>query len=129
MVLAGLAAIALTASLMGQPAKQTVRVGPDDLADMQCVVMLMEGIGDDEAQNQSILSTMSYFMGKVAGRGHIERWDKVLVAYRSGLDQATRTQMTEDHGARCLIEGLAPTAAFAQATMAEVAAALATPSD
>lgn len=124
-----LAAMAMTASLMGEPGMQSVRVEQDDLADMQCIVMLMEGIGQDEAQNQSILSTMSYFMGKVAGRAKVERWDKVLVAYRSGLDEAARTKIVEDHGARCMMEGLAPTAIFAQITMADVAAALAAPPD
>lgn len=124
MGLGRLAALALLTSLAGEPQTQTVRIEADDLADMQCVVMLMEGIGEDEAENQSLLSTMSYFMGKVAGRGRIERWDKAFLAYRSGLDEAARTKMVEDHGARCMMEGLAPTAVFAQIAMTDAVAAL-----
>ncbi len=124
MGLGGFAALALLIGLAGEPQTQTVRIEADDLADMQCVVTLMEGIGEDEAQNQSLLATMSYFMGKVAGRGQIERWDKALVAYRAGLDEAARTKMAEDHGARCLMEGLAPTAVFAQIAMTDAVAAL-----
>lgn len=124
MGLGGLAALALLTSLAGEPQTQPVRIEADDLADMQCVVMLMEGIGEDEAENQSLLSTMSYFMGKVAGRGRIERWDKALVAYRTGLDEAARTKMVEDHGARCMMEGLAPTAVVAQIAMTDAVAAM-----
>ena len=79
-----LAAMAMTASLMAEPGMQTVRVEPDDLADLQCIVTLMEGIGEDEAQNPSLMPALNYFMGKIAGRGRFERWDKVVVAYRRG---------------------------------------------
>ncbi|WEK38938.1 MAG: hypothetical protein P0Y50_10295 [Candidatus Brevundimonas colombiensis] len=124
-----LAALAMTAGLMGEPEVRTARVAPDDLADMQCIVTLMEGIGEDEAKNLSILSTLSYFMGKLAGRAQVEPWNKVLVAYRAGLDQTARTKMFEDHGARCMAEGLAPAAIFLQLTMADTLAAIAASSD
>jgi hypothetical protein len=124
-----LAAMAMTASLMGEPGMQTVRVEPDDLADLQCIVTLMEGIGEDEAQNPSLMPALNYFMGKIAGRARFERWDKVVVAYRAGLDQTGRDKLVADHDARCLMEGLAPTAAFTQIVMTDLAAAIAASPD
>ena len=129
MVSGALAAMAMTASLMGEPGMQTVRVEPDDLADLQCIVTLMEGIGEDEALNASLMPALNYFMGKIAGRGHFERWDKIVVAYRAGLDQRGRDKVVADHDARCLMEGLAPTAAFTQIVMTDLAAAIATSPD
>ena len=124
-----LAAMAMTASLMAEPGMQTVRVEPDDLADLQCIVTLMEGIGEDEAQNPSLMPALNYFMGKIAGRGRFERWDKVVVAYRAGLDQTGRDKVVADHDARCLMEGLAPTAAFTQIVTTDLAAAIAASPD
>jgi len=68
-------------------------------------------------------------MGKLAGRAQVEPWNKVLVAYRAGFDQTARTKMVEDHGARCMAEGLAPAAIFLQLTMADTLAAIAASSD
>nr|WP_316627861.1 hypothetical protein [uncultured Brevundimonas sp.] len=53
----------------------------------------------------------------------------MLVAYRAGLDQTARTKTVEDHGARCMAEGLAPAAIFLQLTMADTLAAIAASSD
>ena len=129
MVSGALAAMAMTASLMAEPGMQTVRVEPDDLADLQCIVTLMEGIGEDEAEKASLMPAMNYFMGKIAGRGRFERWDKVVVAYRAGLDQTGRDKVVEDHDARCLMEGLAPTAASTRIVLTDLAAAIAASPD
>ncbi len=124
MGLGGLLALALLASLASEPKMQTVRVEGADLADMQCVVVAMETAGVDEAQNVATVSNVTFYMGKLAGRGNVTRWDRVLVAYRSGLSDAERVKMVEDHGVRCSLEVLMASMGFAQLALSDAAAAV-----
>ena len=125
----GLAALAAVAGLAGEPKAQTVRVEGADLADMQCVMVGMETAGVDEAQNVAIVSNVTYYMGKLAGRGNVSRWDRVLVAYRAGLSDAERSSMVEDHHVRCTLEALVASMGFAQLVLGDATAATAKPKD
>lgn len=120
----GLAALAALAGFAGEPATQAVRVDGADLADMQCVMVAMETVGADEAENLAAVSNITYYMGKLAGRGNVARWDRVLVAYQSSLSDDARAKLVEDHGVRCVMEGLVASTSFAQLTIADATAAL-----
>jgi hypothetical protein len=125
----GLAALAVLAGLGGETGAQDVRVDGPDLADMQCVMVAMESMGADEAENLATVSSITYYMGKLAGRGNVARWDRVLVAYRASLSDAARAKMVEDHGVRCTVEALVSSAGFAQLTIADATATLAKSED
>ncbi|MFA4940499.1 MAG: hypothetical protein WC597_14695 [Brevundimonas sp.] len=119
--------MAVLAGLAGQPETQTVRVEGADLADMQCVVVAMETVGVDETQNVATVSNVTFYMGKLAGRGNVNRWDRVLVGYRSGLSDAEKAKMVEDHGVRCTLEALVASMGFAQLALSDATAAMAKP--
>ncbi|WP_313011618.1 hypothetical protein [Brevundimonas sp.] len=54
-----LAAMAVTASLMAESGMQTVCVEPDDLADLQCIVTLVEGLAPTAAFTQIVMTDLA----------------------------------------------------------------------
>lgn len=135
MIIAVLAAAALISAPVllvasGEPQSQTVRVSAADLADMQCISVTSDMTsGSSEAEKISFGMSVSYFMGKIEGRGTLTRWDQVLTSYRLGLSAEAREKLVEDHGVRCALEALRPSMGIAQMTVQDALASMAAKSD
>jgi hypothetical protein len=86
----------------------SLQIDPADLADMQCIIVLLEQRGTlTREQAPPMMAQTHYFMGRLDARAPIY-WGLPFLAYRRGLSPDERKALADEHRQRCVIESFRP---------------------